>query len=153
MEHEVSQNKTVEVDGFTYLIGHPQVEEAWDIGIELLKMIGGSAASMVGGAKDESSAASALSVAVNGLLSKVDGRTSMALIKRMFRYVEVQGVAGGDTRKFMLDDIGIKTHFRGRTGSVLRLAGEVVGFTHADFFDAIGEGVAELMKMVTAKMA
>lgn len=153
MERVVEYSKTIEVDGYAYLVSHPQPEEAWDIGVELLQMIGGSAAAMAAGSKDEDSAAAALSVAVQGLLEKVNGKSSMALIKRMFKYIEVQGEVGGATKKILLDDIGIKAHFRGRIGSMMRLAGEVVAFTHSDFFEAIGDGVAEMMKQVGEKTA
>lgn len=144
-------NKMVEVDGYRYLVQHPQVEEAFDIGIGLMKMIGGSAATMAT-AHDEQSAAAALNVAVNGLLKNIDPGQSMGMIKRLFKYVECQGKSGGDTKKFLLDDAGVKTHFRGRTGAMIRLMGEVVAFTHTDFFEAVGDGVTNLMEMAQKKM-
>lgn len=150
-ERDVEYSKVIEIDGDKYLVNHPQVEEAWEIGVDLLKLVGGSAAAMAGGAKDEASAGAALSVAVNGLLKNIDGKSSMVMMKRLFRHVEVQP-GGRHQKKMLLDDAGIKTHFHGRPGQMLRLAGEVIGFTHKDFFSAIGEGVAELMTIVAEKM-
>ena len=151
MERDIGMSKIIDVDGYTYLVTHPDPVEAWNVGMELLKMIGGPAAAMATGAKDEASAAQALSVAVNGLLSKIDGPTSLALLKRLFRYVEVQGKVGEHTKKMLLDDAGFKVHFVGRPGSILKLAGKVIEFTHTDFFSAVGDGIADLMKMVAEK--
>jgi hypothetical protein len=148
----MENNKTVTVDGFIYMISHPQVEVGWEIGVELIKMIGGPAAAMSMAGGDQESAARALSGAVTALLSKVSPRDSFILMKKLLATVECQGPEDGAPKKFMLDDVGIKTHFRGKLGSMLKLTGEAIAFTHDDFFDAIVDGVATLMKKASAKM-
>lgn len=147
MEREPVYVKEVTIGNNRYKVNHPQVEEAWEIGIELLKMIGGSAASLASAAGDEDKAAVALGHAVTTLLNKVSPKESMALMKRILINVEYQG-----EKKLLLDSIGIKTHFHARTGEMLKLVGEVLAFTHADFFEAIADGVATLMKKAGEKM-
>lgn len=144
-------SKSVEVEGFIYQIHHAQIEEAWEIGMELLKMVGGSAAQMASAAGSVENVGNALSQAVNQFLGKVDGKSSMALVKRILRHVEVQGEVGGESKKILLDDAGLKKHFYGRIGAMMKLASEAVAFTHEDFFEAISDGVASLMKKVADK--
>jgi hypothetical protein len=145
MAREIETSKKVEVDGFVYLINHPQVEEAWDIGIELSKIVAAPAASMATAGKDEETAGKALSNAVQGLMQKLDGKSSMALIRRILKSVEVQGEVDGPSKKMLLDQAGINTHFHARPGSMMRLVGEVVVFTHRGFFEAIKETLQSLM--------
>lgn len=140
--------KTIEVDGESYLVNHPQVEEAFEIGMELLKLIGGSAASMASAVGDEDKVGEALGIAVSSLLNKIQPKESMRLVKRILASVEAQS-----PKKMLLNDSGIKIQFHGRTGSMLRLVGEVLEFTHKDFFEAIGDGVAGMMKKVAEKAA
>jgi hypothetical protein len=152
VERDGEKFKIIEIDGYSYLVQHPQVEEAWEIGITLTKMIGGSAAAMAGGAQDADSAAAALQVAIDGLLNKIDPAQTMGMMKKLFRYVEVQGKSGSEQKsKLVLDEKGIKEHFRGSLGSMLKLFGEVVAFTHRDFFSALGDGVKDLMSLVEEK--
>jgi hypothetical protein len=153
MEREPIYSKEVEVSGFRYLINHAQVEEAFEIGVELLKLIGGSAAAMAGAGGSEAAAGNALSGAVSSLLQKIHPRESMVLIKRVMRHVEVQGPVSGSSQKMMLDEMGLRKHFHARTGAMLRVLGTVLEFTHQDFFEAIGDGVATLMKKVEDKVA
>lgn len=144
-------SKEVEIEGFRYQIHHADPEEAWDIGVELLKLIGGSAAQMASAAGSVERVGDALSSAVNQLLGRVDGKASMALMKRIMRHVEVQGKVGGDNKRLLLDSTGIKTHFHGRVGAMMKLCSEAIAFTHEDFFEAISDGVASLMRKVADK--
>lgn len=153
MERESHLSKEITVDGFVYLVQHPQVEEAWEIGIELLKLIGGSAAAMASGADSKEKAGEALSQAVNGLLMKLSPQQTMGLMKKLLRYVELQRAEGGENKKLLLDNAGIQKHFHGRVGSMMRLVGEVLAFTHADFFEAVSDGVASIMKKAAEKVA
>ena len=147
---ETIQSKEVEVKGFRYLINHQNPEAAWDIGIELTKLIGEPMSSMATAGND-SNAGAALSMAVKVLLSKVDSKSSWSLMKRILSSVECQGPSHGQNKKILMTDIGIKSHFHGRTGAMLTLAGEVVSFTHEDFFDAIADGIATMMKKTSEK--
>lgn len=147
MEREPVYSKEVTVKGVRYLVNHPQVEEAFEIGIELLQLVGGSAAAMAAASGDEKKAAEALGFAVNSILTKLKPREAMALVKRILRHVEVQ-----EPKKMILDDVGLRSHFQGRTGAMLTVVGEVLGFTHADFFEAIADGVAAIMKKAAEKM-
>lgn len=153
MERDVENFKIIKVDGWEYLVQHPQVEEAWDIGIQLTKLIGASAASMATVGKDSpAQAIAAFQGAIDGLLAKVDQRQLMAMIKTLFKYVEVQGKENSQEKsKLLLDEKGIQKHFRGSVGAMLKLFGEVIAFTHRDFFLALGDGVKDLMKMVEEK--
>jgi hypothetical protein len=148
----MENNKEVIVDGCRYLISHHPVETAWDIGVELVKMTGASAASMAQVGDDGDKIASALTQAVTMLLQKLDSKSSMALMKKILSTVEFQGEEGGAGKKFLLNETSIKAHFLGRIGSMMRLTGEVIAFTHADFFDAIADGVATMMKKASDKM-
>ena len=144
MAHDVETSKKVEVDGYVYLVNHPPVEEAFDIGVELSRLIAVPAANMAM-VKDDASLANALSASVHSLMKNVDGKSSMALIRRLLKYVEVQGKASGEAKKLLLDQAGINTHFHARTGSMMRLVGEVVVFTHTDFFAALKGMMNNLM--------
>lgn len=147
MEREPVYSKEVTVKGVRYLVNHPQVEEAFEIGIELLQIIGGSATAMAAASGDEDKAAEALGFAVNNILTKLTPKASMNLIKRVLKTVEVQ-----EPKKMMLDEVGIRSHFHGKTGTMITVVGEVLTFTHADFFDAIADGVAAIMKKAAEKM-
>lgn len=149
MENETIQSKEIESKGFRYLISHNDPEKAWDIGIELGKMIGEPMSTMA--TAGEGGAADAFPLAVRSFLSKVDSKTSFGLIKRILSTVECQGPVDGPNKKIMLNDAGIKLHFQGRTGAMLTLTGEVIAFTHEDFFDAIADGIAAMMKKVSDK--
>ena len=144
-------HKEVTVDGFRYLVSHAQVELAWEIGVDLMKMIGGSAASMAGASGSDASLSSALTAATTLFLSKLDPKESMKLMKRILSTIEVQGTTDGENKKILLNEVGIKTHFHGRIGSMMRVVGEAVAFTHEDFFDAIGDGIATMMQKATEK--
>lgn len=154
MEVVAVGNKEIAVAGYRYLVSHAQVEIAWEIGVELLKMIGGSAASMApaGFSGSDDKMASALTGAVNQFLGKLDARSSMALMRKILATVEVQGEVDGQNRKFLLNEVGIKSHFHGRIGAMMRVSGEAVAFTHPDFFDAIADGVAAIMTKASEKM-
>jgi hypothetical protein len=153
MEHHIETSKEIEVGGYRYLVSHPQVETAWEIGVELVKMLGGSAASMADVGDKGEKVGEALARAVTLFLQKVDAKTSMLLMKKILANVEVQGEVGGNNKKFMLNEAGLKTHFHGRIGSMMRLTSECIAFTHADFFDAIADGVAAMMKKASDKIA
>jgi len=75
----------------------------------------------------------------------------MDIMKRLFKSVELQ--PGEGHGKMLLDSAGINKHFAGRPGSMMRLFAKVVEFTHADFFSAIVDGIAEMMKNVSEKLA
>lgn len=159
MERDVEYSKEIQVDGFRYKITHPQVETAWAIGIDLLKLIGGSAAALAtSGAKgadgkvNENLAVNALTSAVNQFLMKLDPSVSFGLCKRILASVEVQGRVDGDNKKVLLDQHGIKIHFHGHLGSMMKVTGHALEFTHADFLEAIVDGIAEMMKKVGAKV-
>jgi hypothetical protein len=141
MEHILS--KDVEVSGYRYKITHPMVETAWEIGVELTQLVAEPAAMMASGGKDKSS--ESLGVAVRSLLGKIEPKKSMALVKKILSSVEVQGLVDGENKKFRLDEAGLKTHFYGRTGAMITLAGETIAFTHEDFFQAIMDGIAKMM--------
>lgn len=151
MERAPVYFKEIELNGVKYIVNHPQVEEAWEIGIELTKMVGGPVASMASASGNQDRAADALGSAVAGLLQKIDAKSSMVLMKKILRYVEAQTDFDGNPKKIQLDDAGIKKHFHARIGSMMKLVGEVLAFTHTDFFDAIADGVANLMKMIDEK--
>jgi hypothetical protein len=142
---DVETSKKIELDGYVYLINHPQVEEAWDIGVELSKLIAVPAANMAM-VKDDASLGNALSAAVNGLMQKIDGKSSMLLIRRILNNVECQGEAGGNPKKTLLDKAGINTHFHARPGAMMRLVGEVIVFTHKDFFESVKGMLSKLME-------
>lgn len=145
-------NKIIEVDGYRYLVNHAPVEEAFEIGVELMKMIGGSVASMAAAAgMDNNGVAQALTGAVTLMLNRITPKESMSLIKRTLKYVEVQGQIGGDNKKLLLDEAGMRKHFHARLGALMNVTGEVLAFTHADFFEAISNGVATIMKKAHEK--
>lgn len=151
MEHEIQNSKEVTIGKQRYLITHPQVETAWEIGIELTKLIGEPISTMaVGGVSD--GAGQALAQAVRSFLGKLDAKTSFLLIKKILASVEYQGQEGEPNRKTLLNDAAIKVQFQGNTGNMFRLAGEVVSFTHEDFFEAITNGVATMMDKATEKV-
>jgi hypothetical protein len=143
--------KEAVVDGHKYLIQHPQVEVAWDVGVELMKLVGPSLAAM--SAVSETSVSQAITHATKMLMEKLSPKESMALIKKLLSNVEAQGEEGGDTKKVLLNEVGIRSHFHGRPGAMIRLVGEVIEFTHADFFDAISDGVAKVMAKASSKIA
>lgn len=148
----VDTSREIEVDGHRYKVFHPQVEVAWEIGIELTKLIGESVASMARAAGDKNSIGEALTSAVHVLLGKVDPKTSMHLVRKILKNVEVQGQVGGDNKKLLLDEAGIRMHFHGRTGSMMNVMGSALAFTHADFFLAMQEGIAKMMEKMGTLM-
>jgi hypothetical protein len=143
------------VDGFKYRAGHPNVEEAWEIGMELTKLIGPSAAMMSSVDRNTSQAAvsAVLSEAVMKMLKQIDARTSMVLMKKILRNVECLGEESGQMKRTALDNEGIKMHFHGHVGRMMKLVGHVLVFTHSDFFEAIWDGVANTMKTAGEKAA
>lgn len=153
MERDIEMSKLVEIGGFRYLITHPNPEVAWEIGIELTRLVGEPLSAMAQSAGDEKKAAEALPNAVRALLNKVDPKQSLALIKRVLSWVELQGEVGADNKKMLLNDTGFKIHFHGRSGGPIRVASEALAFTHADFFDAIADGIASVMKKAGDKMS
>lgn len=142
---ETEMNKIVTVGGKKYLISHANPEAAWGIGIELAKMIGEPGALMAS-AGQGGDIGSALAGAVKAFLAKVDPKTSYGLAKRILSSVECHGDDAGPTKKTLLDDAGIMLIFKGKMGDMIRLVGEVITFTQADFFEAIMDGIATMMK-------
>jgi hypothetical protein len=136
-------SKEVVVDGFKYLIKHQSPDIAWDIGVELSKLIGEPGAVMA--TSKEGEATTTLAIAVRSFLSKVNSKDSWSLVKRLLSSVECQGPEEGDIKKILLNDVGIKLHFHGKSGSIIKLVSKVVEFTHTDFFVAIGDVIAEMM--------
>lgn len=153
MERNIEMSKEVEVGGVRYLITHPNPEVAWEVGVELTKYIAEPMASMSLSGASEEAAGQALPMAVRALLNKIDAKQSLALVKRILSWVEIQGAVDGPNKKQLISNEVFKIHFHGRSGDPLRLASEVVGFTHADFFDAIADGVAGIMKKAEEKIS
>jgi hypothetical protein len=144
--------KEVEVDGWVYLISHPNPEVAWEIGIELSKIIGESLVGVAQVAADGNpeKAAEAIPMAIKGLLSKVDPKNSMQLIKKILHSVEVQGEVSGERKKFHLNDNAFRLHFQGRIGSMMKIVAETLKFTHEDFFVTIKDGIVKLVQEIAA---
>lgn len=155
-------NSKVVVDGYEYLLSHPNPEVAWETGIELTKLIAEPVAAMALAAGDEKGAKKDASKeekaefdrklmdgmlkALRGLLTNLEPAKSFAMVKKILSTVEVQGEVGKDSKRMLLsDDKMINLHFKGRTGSMLKLVVETVRFTHEDFFAAIKNGIAETM--------
>jgi hypothetical protein len=154
----------VRVDGYEYMVSHPDPEVAWATGVQLTKLAAepliavGVAAAGDGKKKladmsDEERAAheeklmKGVMGGVRALLANLEPEKSFSLIRTILSTVEVQGEIGKEPKKMVLNDDGhIKMHFKGRMGSMLKLAVEVVKFTHEDFFSAIRNGVAETME-------
>lgn len=152
MERDIEMSKEVEVGGMRYLISHPNPEIAWEVGVELTKYIAEPMASMSLSGGNEEAAGQALPMAVRALLNKIDAKQSLELIKKILSWVEIQGPVDGPNKKQLITKEVFKIHFIGRSGDPLRLASEVVGFTHSDFFDAIADGVAGIMKKAGEKI-
>lgn len=143
-------NKEVEVDGYRYMVSHPDPETAFNMGVRFAKIIGEPVAAMaVTGEGPDPGETFAKSV--NALLEKIDPTEMFTIITRVFRFIEVLGKVGGENKKLLLDPSGIKIHFRGRHGAMLTLAAEAIKFQQKDFFSAIRDGIAKTMK--TAKEA
>lgn len=143
----------VVVDGWKILITHPGPDVAWEIGVELTKLIAepGAGLATVGG--DESKAAAALPLAVKALMSRIDAKTSLILVKKILRCCEIQGHEDGTNKKVFLDDVGFKTFFQGKMGTMLKLLGVTVEFTHADFFGAMKDGIRTMMTKALEEIA
>lgn len=138
-------SKQVEVDGFRYLITHPDPDTAWKMGIDLTKMVAEPFAAMAIVSEDKSKLGESLAKAIKLLLNNIDPQQSLSLIKKLLSYVELQGEVGGDNKKMMMTDPAYKSHFQGRHGSMVKLAVEVLIFQQKDFFAAISGGIAEMM--------
>ena len=147
----VEMNKAVVVDGWRYLISHPNPEVAWEIGIDLMKLIGEPLAAVATVGDDAEKMGMFLPAIVKALTAKLDAKQTLAMVKRILATVEVQGPENEADQKLLLNDAGFKLHFHGRPGSVMKLVGEVIGFTHKSFFSAIGDGIAEMMKQAQDK--
>ncbi len=138
-------SKQVEVDGFRYLITHPDPDTAWKMGIDLTKMVAEPFAAMALVSEDKSKLGESLSKALKLLLGNIEPQQSLSLIRKLLAYVECQGAVDGENKKIMMTDPGYKSHFQGRHGSMMKLAVEVLIFQQKDFFAAISGAIAEMM--------
>lgn len=145
---EIEEGEGDDAYVLSYVVSHPDPETAWEIGIELGKLIAEPMAAMAQSGGEKGKALEVLPLAVRGLMNGVDSKSSLALIKKILSTVEVQSCEKADVRKLLLDSNGFKLHFRGRTGTMVKLLGEVIAFTHADFFSAIKDGIAKMTAKV-----
>jgi hypothetical protein len=143
MSHDY-MHKTVVVDGWKILINHPDPDTAWKIGIELTKLFGDSAADIgmkIAKAKDDKEKdeilQNSIPKAIKTVTQNLDPSSSLVLIKKVLRHCEIQGHEDGTQKKVLLDDVGFKTFFHGRMGTLNKLLVEALMFTHADFFGAM----------------
>lgn len=120
-------HKKIEVDGVEYIIMHPSVDTALDIGFEIAGYLGESIASFINGGPD------ALPEAVKTLLMKLKPQDARAFMIKVLATVEAQG-----SSKILLDKRGIDLHFKGRIGSMVGVVAETLAFTHGDFSPRFG---------------
>jgi len=142
---EIEMSKEVEVDGVRYLITHPNPEAGIRLGVELLKLIGESAASLA--QVDPDKASEALASAVKLLLQNLEPDKFVDITKRVLSTVEIQS-----DKKMLINSTVYSAHFRGRLGSLMTLTAEALAFTHESFFNAIVDGVAVMMKKAGEKI-
>jgi tail assembly chaperone len=131
-------HKKVEIDGVEYIILHPKVEVAAELGFEIAAILGESVASLATGD---------FTAGTKAFFTKLKPKEAFSLMSRVLSTVEAQS-----TPKMMLDKNGIEKHFHGKTGSMVKVFAATLAFTHADFFVAIQETIADAMKKIMEKM-
>lgn len=141
----MEMTKEVEVDGFNYLITHPDPDTAWMIGVDLMKIVAEPMSALSG--IDKHNVDQILPNAVKILMQKLEPSQTLAIAKKVLSYVELQGEVGKDIKKQQMTDVVRKTHFQGRHGSMLKLVAEVIEFQQEAFFLAVTEAVKKARKM------
>lgn len=141
------QPHVVEVGNCSYLIQHPDPEAGWEIGIELVKLVGEPAANIAQGAMEGGAekAASGLADAVRSFLTKLEPKQSFAMAKKILRTVELQSVDGENKKMAFSNESYLKMHFTGRLGELVEVLAETIAYTHVDFSKAIMDRIAKAM--------
>lgn len=137
----IELSKVVDVGGTQYIISHQAPTKAWELGIQLMKIVGEPIAGMAQAGESADSAAAALPAAVGSLMANIKPGESMNLIKGVLASVST---TEGD--KAMLSGPHFDLHFRGRLGHMMHVFGAAVEFQFEDFFSAIGDAIASAMK-------
>lgn len=144
----VEMTKVVDVDGSVYAITHQNPTKAFDLGIQLTKVLGEPVAAMAMAADDPEAAAQAVPFAIRSLLSNIKPGESIGLIKAVLSSVERQGDG-----KALLTGSVFDSHFQGRLGHMMKVFQAAVEFQFEDFFNAIGDAIASAMEKALSKKA
>lgn len=136
----VEMQKTIEVDGESYTVLHPSPTACWEIGVQLMQIVGEPFASMAQVGDDQNAAGRILPMAIKSLMSNVKPKETLEIIKRVLSTVQI------DEQKVLIDSKVFELHFRGRVGHMLKVVSASVEYQYGDFFGAIGDALAAVFK-------
>lgn len=131
--------KIVVLDDVEYKLHIFMPSKAFKLGARVAKVIGEPVVAMASAGGEEAKVAEIMPLAVRALLANFHEDEVLSLIKELLACVTHDG------KSIQMDD-----HFKGRLGLLFKLVGSIIEFQFKDFFEAIGQAVAQATDKKTA---